>query len=70
MNRFNPRKLMGSKWTATQPQNKEKHFLVTRIIKKDETIVSCVLEAVHSKREQMLPWQDLQDQETWRMGWK
>ena len=70
MNRINPRKLMGSKWTAVKPQNKEKHFLVTRVIKEEETIVSCVLEAVYSKREQSLPWQDLQDQDTWRMGWK
>ena len=70
MNRINPRKLMGSKWTATKPQNKEKHFLVTRVIEEDETIVSCVLEAVYSKRETTLPWQNLQNDETWRMGWK
>jgi len=70
MNRINPRKLPGSKWTATKPQNKEKHFLVTRVIEEEETIVSCVLEAVYSKREQILPWQALQDQNHWRMGWK
>ena len=29
MNRFNPRKLRLSKWTACQPENCEKHFLVT-----------------------------------------
>ena len=70
MNRINPRKLMGSKWTAVKPQNKEKHFLVSRIIEEEETIVACVLEAVLSKRETTLPWQDLQDTDTWLFGWK
>ena len=31
MNRINPAKLMKSKWTALEPRNKEKHFLVTEI---------------------------------------
>ncbi len=70
MNRINPRKLPGSKWTAAKPQNKEKHFLVTRIIREDDTIVSCVLEAVYTKREQTLPWQELENNEVWLMGWK
>ena len=29
---LNPRKLLHSKWTAVNPQDKEKHFLVTQII--------------------------------------
>ena len=70
MNRINPRKLLGSKWTAVTPQNKEKHFLVNRVIKEEETIVACVLEAVYSKRETTLPWQALEDSNTWLFGWK
>ena len=70
MNRINPRKLQGSKWTATHPQNKEKHFLVTRVIKEEEAVVSCVIEAVYSKRETVLPWQELENDEVWLMGWK
>jgi tryptophan-rich hypothetical protein len=70
MNRINPRKLLGSKWTAVRPQNKEKHFLVSQIIKEEETIVACVLEAVYSKNETTLPWQDLQNTNTWLFGWK
>ena len=70
MNRINPRKLLDSKWTAVAPQNKEKHFLVTRLIREEDIIVACVLEAVHSKREQTLPWRALQDDGVWRMGWK
>jgi len=31
MNRINPKKLQHSKWTAVQPRNKEKHFLVTAV---------------------------------------
>ena len=29
---LNPRKLLDSKWTAVNPRNKEKHFLVTGIV--------------------------------------
>ena len=29
---LNPKKLKHSKWTAVQPHNKEKHFIVTRLI--------------------------------------
>ena len=29
---LNPKKLKHSKWTAVQPQNKEKHFIVIRLI--------------------------------------
>ena len=31
MNRINPNKLQHSKWTAVQPCNREKHFLVTTV---------------------------------------
>ena len=70
MNRINPRKLQGSKWTATHPRDKEKHFLVTRVIKEKEIAVSCELEAVYSKRKTTLPWQELENDEVWIMGWK
>ena len=32
MNRVSPKKLLHSKWTAVEPRNREKHFLVTRVI--------------------------------------
>jgi tryptophan-rich hypothetical protein len=70
MNRINPKKLKSSKWTATKPTQKEKHFLVTRLIEEDDEIVACVLEAVYSKRESTLDWQDLQDERVWLMGWQ
>ena len=70
MNRINPKKLKSSKWTAVHPTQKEKHFMVTRLIEEEDEIVACALEAVYSKREFVLNWQDLQDESVWLMGWK
>ncbi|EGR3221168.1 TIGR02450 family Trp-rich protein [Vibrio parahaemolyticus] len=71
MNRIHPKKLLRSKWTATSPKNKEKHFVVTEMeLDEDGNVVKCVIEAVMSKREQEMNWQDLKDPELWRQGWK
>lgn len=68
---LNPEKLHLSKWTAVQPQNREKHFLVTRVIKDDAgRVVDVVLEAVLTQRIQRLPWRDLKDASVWQMGWQ
>ncbi|EXJ44641.1 hypothetical protein D047_3141 [Vibrio parahaemolyticus VPTS-2010_2] len=62
---------MHSKWTATSPKNKEKHFVVTEMeLDEDGNVVKCVIEAVMNKREQEMNWQDLKDPELWRQGWK
>ena len=69
-NNINPKKLMLSKWTAVAPNNKEKHFLVTRVIKDEqETITHCVLEAVKNHREIKLDWRLLKDPASWLLGW-
>ncbi|ELA7272460.1 TIGR02450 family Trp-rich protein [Vibrio parahaemolyticus] len=66
MNKIHPKKLLHSKWTATSPKNKEKHFVVTEMeLDEDGNVVKCAIEAVMSKREQ-----DLKDPELWRQGWK
>lgn len=71
MNRLNPRKLLLSKWTAAQPVNREKHFLVTELFRDDEgTVLEIELQAVLTHRIQRLPWQALQDAVSWKMGWK
>lgn len=71
MNRINPRKLQQSKWTAVTPRDREKHFLVTRVICDAAGVPQrCILEAVHSKREQELDWHELQDAAQWRFGWQ
>lgn len=70
--RLNPRKLLLSKWTAAQPRNKEKHFLVTELLLDDDeqTVIGVALQAVMTGNVQQLPWQALQDAEAWRIGWK
>ena len=70
--RLNPRKLLLSKWTAAHPRNKEKHFLVTDLLLGDDeqTVIGVALQAVMTGNVQQLPWQALQDNEQWRIGWK
>ena len=71
MNRFNPKKLLNSKWTAAQPENKELHFIVIKLIKnEDETITGCVIEAVMTKNNYQLTLEALKNTDTWIMGWK
>ncbi len=67
-----PKKLLLSKWTAVTPVNREKHFLVTKLLEPlapDGNITHLELEAVISKRVRTLPWRDLTDAKLWRRGW-
>ena len=67
---INPEKLLLSKWTAVKPVNKEKHFLVSRLIRDEqEIIVACVLEALINHREVEIDWHALKDASTWLPGW-
>lgn len=71
MNRINPAKLRNSKWTATTPMNREKHFLVTEVeYNEDGTVLSCILEAVLSKNEYPIDWIELKNNSKWLQGWK
>ena len=71
MNRINPKKLLRSKWTATKPVRKEKHFMVTEVeFDQEGMVVSCTIEAVMSERSMLINWQDLQNTENWFQGWK
>jgi len=68
-NQINPDKLLLSKWTAVQPHNKEKHFLVTRVIRNEqEIVVACILEAVIYHKEYELDWHLLKDASSWLPG--
>lgn len=70
LNRFNPRKLLLSKWTAAQPENREKHFLVTELFCDEEgSVLAIELQAVLTQRNERLDWRQLQDGQRWRMGW-
>ena len=69
--RLNPRKLLLSKWTAAQPQNRERHFLVTELIRDEQAnILGVELQAVLTQRSQQLDWRQLQDSERWLQGWR
>ncbi|MBT9494107.1 MAG: TIGR02450 family Trp-rich protein [Paucibacter sp.] len=78
MNLLHPKKLLLSKWTATRPQAKEKHFLVTRVISAAPSpgltqatlaVEAVEIEAAMSKRSQRIAWRELQDPSQWRQGW-
>ena len=70
---INPKKLLKSKWTAVTPTNKEKHFMVIKLIAPERPTMPIewvALEAVYSKRTQILAWRDLSDTANWLQGWQ
>ena len=69
---LNPQKLLLSKWTAVNPQEKEKHFLVTKVIDPEQPkhlIELVVMEALLTKRSFTMRWEDLTDPTKWMQGW-
>lgn len=71
MNRINPTKLKGSKWTAVSPQNKEKHFIIGKVFMDElDKVMSCKLEAIVTGNTYKIDWQILRDESQWLMGWK
>ena len=72
INALSPKKLLHTKWTAVVLRNKEKHFLVTKVIEPlppGSPVVSIEIEAVHSKRVRVIAWRELKDALQWRRGW-
>ena len=71
MNNINVKKLINSKWTATNPINKEKHFLITELeFDENNNVTHCLIEAVISHRTQQINWIELKESEHWLQGWK
>lgn len=71
MNALNPKKLLRSKWTAVTPRNRQKHYIVTKVLSDDlGSPQSCVLEAVYTHEETTLDWRSLRDSTTWKIGWQ
>lgn len=71
MHHINPNKLLLSKWTSTSPIHKEKHFIVTELIRDEQDkIIECIIEAVINKNQYSLPWQALSSTDNWKQGWK
>ena len=72
-NPLSPKKLLLSKWTAVKSIDKQKHFLVIKVILPEppsEKIEHVELEAVFSKKVQLIAWRDLTNKELWIQGWK
>ncbi|MFT7228444.1 MAG: tryptophan-rich hypothetical protein [Methylophilaceae bacterium] len=68
----NPKKLLNSKWTAVTPTNKEKHFLITKLIYPEQPVTPIThieLEVVNSARTQVLLWHELTIKTSWLQGW-
>jgi tryptophan-rich hypothetical protein len=62
---------MKSKWTAIDPVNRQRHFIVTAVQRDDEGfVVSCELEAVITRKAAQIDWCELKDASHWQMGWK
>jgi tryptophan-rich hypothetical protein len=71
LNKISPKKLLNSKWTAVLPLNKEKHFVIIEVeYDEDAAVVSCLIEAIMSKRTIQIHWPDLKDTQQWVQGWK
>ena len=72
MNAVHPKKLLLGKWTAVQPQARDKHFLVARVITPDlpaTRIDEVEIEAVRSRAVRRIDWRELRDDTRWRQGW-
>jgi tryptophan-rich hypothetical protein len=72
MNRLHPIKLLNTKWTAVLPVNKEKHFIVTRVIypdSPDEQVERLEIEAVYSRFIKSIAWEELRNTKIWKRGW-
>jgi len=79
---LNPKKLLLSKWTAVNIIDKQKHFLVTRLIMAEppmmtgnltqpvhDLITHVEIEAVFSSNKQIILWHELKDPSRWKQGW-
>ncbi len=63
---INPNKLLLSKWTARQAKNKERHFIVTELIRDEqEIIIACELQAVINHNTYQIDWKTLKDDSSW-----
>ena len=71
-NPVNQKKLPMSKWTAVSPVAREKHFLVVDWVRDDagEPTDHVVIEAVLTNRVREIHWRELEDPESWRVGWR
>ena len=71
MNKISSKKLLNTKWTAVTPSNKERHFLIIKLVFNEKDIVThCLIEAVISNRAELINWRELKESKRWLQGWK
>ena len=70
-NPVNRVKLPGSKWTAVQPKNREKHFIVLDWVRDADgrPTDEIEVEAILTRVVRVLCWRELEDWDRWRIGW-
>ncbi len=61
-----PEKLIGSKWTAIEVDERRKHWEVTA---RDPDEDEVTLRAVMDGETRVVPWRQLRDRERWTPGW-
>ena len=71
-NPVNRKKLPMSKWTAVSPVDREKHFLVVDWVRDDDGAPTdrLVIEAVLTQRLREIHWRELEDSQSWQVGWR
>ena len=71
-NPVNRKKIVGSKWTATRPVDRQKHFIVIDWVRdEDGTPTELIeIEAVLTRDVSVLHWRELGDPAIWRIGWR
>lgn len=71
MNKVSPKSLLHSKWTKVNVENKERHFIITKVkFDEQQRIISCITEAVMTHQEYAINWRDLKDSQYWKIGWQ
>jgi len=66
-----PKRLVGSKWTAVEVVDRERHWVVVALEPRrtgGERRVT--LEAVLTGSRRARPWRELRDRAVWRPGWR
>ncbi len=65
-------KIVGSKWTATKPVRREKHFMAVGWVLDEagEPTDLVRLEAIVTGRVRSIHWRDLEKIEDWFIGWR
>jgi tryptophan-rich hypothetical protein len=71
-NPVNRKKIVGSKWTATRPVDRQKHFIVIDWVRDEDGNPTELIEieAVLTRIVSVLHWRELGDPATWRIGWQ